>query len=333
MLALGTTMDCGLERRDSYLYTLEAGALDEEMTAVDKLGIPADYMESVALPFSTAGAIRFSDQARFDPLRFAAGIAKGLRIYEHTPAREFAKNRVKTDHGEITAEKIIVATHFPVLNKHGAYFLKLYQDRSYVLALDHAGGLDGMYRDQASGGLSFREAEGKLLLGGGAHRTGKRSPGWTGLETQAQAFYPNAKINHRWATQDCMTLDGIPYIGQYGPQTPDLFVATGFNKWGMTSSMVAAMILTDLLRNRDNPWAQVFTPRRSIWRKQLYVNAGESVMNLLRPTAPRCPHLGCALQWSPQEHSWDCPCHGSRFDKNGKLLDNPATGDLGSRDA
>ena len=215
-----------------------------------------------------------------------------------------------------------------MINKHGAYFLKLYQQRSYVLALKNAGNIDGMYLDGAENGLSFRNFGDVLLLGGGGHRTGKQGGGWEALEKYAKRYFPHSHEISRWATQDCMSLDGIPYIGRYGKYTQDLFVATGFNKWGMTSSMVAAMILRDLVQGRKNPYADSFRPDRSIWHKQLFYNAVESMVNLLTPTKPRCPHLGCALQWNRQEHSWDCPCHGSRFDEHGKLLDNPAAGDL-----
>lgn len=124
-----------------------------------------------------------------------------------------------------------------------------------------------------------------------------------------------------------MTLDGVPYVGQYTKNTPDLYVTTGFNKWGMTSSMVAAMLLSDLVQGIDNPWAAVFDPSRSILRPQLAVNAVETTLNLITPTTPRCPHMGCALKYNRAERSWDCPCHGSRFDENGRLLDNPATDD------
>jgi len=123
----------------------------------------------------------------------------------------------------------------------------------------------------------------------------------------------------------------VPYIGQYSRNTPDLYVATGFNKWGMTSSMAAAILLTDLARGRNNPWAEVFSPSRSMLRTQLLVNGVESTLNLLTPTVPRCPHLGCALKWNKAEHSWDCPCHGSRFGADGRLLDGPATGPLKNR--
>ena len=125
-----------------------------------------------------------------------------------------------------------------------------------------------------------------------------------------------------------MTLDGIPYIGPYSAGTKDLYVATGFNKWGMTSSMAAARILCDMVQGRENPCAEVFSPSRTILRPQLAVNAFEAVATLLTPTAKRCPHLGCALKWNPVEHTWDCPCHGSRFTKDGRLIDNPAAGDL-----
>ena len=125
-----------------------------------------------------------------------------------------------------------------------------------------------------------------------------------------------------------MTLDGIPYIGQYSKRTPDLYVITGFNKWGMTSSMVASMVINDLVQGKENPYADVFSPSRTVLRSQLFTNGFETVLNLLTPTKPRCPHMGCALKWNPQEHSWDCPCHGSRFARDGSLQDNPATRNL-----
>ena len=185
-----------------------------------------------------------------------------------------------------------------------------------------------MYIDEAQGGFSFRNADGLLLLGGGGHRTGKAGGGWTALRQAAAQFYPQASEAFHWAAQDCMALDGVPYIGRYAPATPDFYVATGFNKWGMTSAMAAALILRDLICGEENPCAAVFDPSRSILHPQLAVNAFETAVDFLTPTLRRCPHLGCALKWNPQEHSWDCPCHGSRFSENGMLLDNPATGNM-----
>ena len=176
-------------------------------------------------------------------------------------------------------------------------------------------------------GLSFRNYGDLLLLGGESGRTGKKSGGWDALREFAKKHYPDSEEVCRWAAQDCMSLDGVPYIGQYSPKTPNLYVAAGFNKWGMSSAMVSAMILSDMVQGRKNEYAAVFSPSRSILRPQLAVNAAEAVVSLLTPTAPRCPHMGCALKYNRAERSWDCPCHGSRFAEDGALLDNPATED------
>ena len=326
---LAQQFPCDLELKDSFLYATHASPeLEQELAALQRLGIPAGTVTQLPLPFPVVGGIRFRDQAQFHPLKLLSQLSQGLNIREHTPARGFKGNTVLTDGGQIRAEKIIIATHFPIINKHGLYFLKQYQHRSYVLALENAPKVDGMYRDIQENGLSFRDQGDLLLLGGASHRTGHPGGGWDTLQTEAQTYYPDAKTRYRWATQDCMTLDGIPYIGQYSRSTPDLYVATGYNKWGMTSAMAASMVLTDLIQDRPSPWAEVFSPSRTILRPQLLSNVLETTKNLLTPTRPRCPHMGCALKWNTQERSWDCPCHGSRFAEHGKLLDPPATDDL-----
>ena len=320
---------CDFEEHSHTVYSRQdLHALEEELAVLSKLNYPAELAGSLPLPFPTIGGIRFPRQAQFHPLKFLSGIVGNLTIYENTPVQSLSKTEAVSEHGRIHANAIVVATHFPFLNKHGSYFLKLYQQRSYVLALENAPIPEEMYLDAQENGLSFRSWGDILLLGGGGHRTGKKGGGWAELEAFAREHYPDANIVSRWATQDCMSLDGIPYIGQYSASTPNLYVATGFNKWGMTTSMAAAQILTDLIRGRENPYASLFSPSRSILHWQLGVNALESTVNLLTPSRKRCPHLGCALKWNTQERSWDCPCHGSRFSEDGRLLDNPSTGDL-----
>lgn len=321
-------IDCDFEERDAYIYALhDRRKLEQEQTALSRLGFSAELVTSLPLPFPTAGALRFEGQAQFHPLKFLASIAKNLRIFEHTKVLELGPGKAVTNGGTVMAEKIIVATHFPLLNKHGGYFLKLYQERSYVLALKNAPKIDGMYWDENKKGLSFRCYKNLLLLGGGSRRTGKAGNGWRELEDFVRRYWPDAQEIARWAAQDCITLDGAPYIGQYAKSTPNLYVVTGFNKWGMTSSMAAAMVLRDLILRRENPYASLFNPSRTVLRQQLAVNGLESTLGLLTPTKPRCPHMGCALKYNAAEQSWDCPCHGSRFSKDGTLIDNPATDD------
>lgn len=322
-------IDCQFETKDNLVYSLNSPAkLEKELHALNQLGYTADYVGKLPLPLSNAGAVRFENQAQFHPLKFLAEISKGLSIYEHTKVRELMPNTAMTEYGRITAQNIIVTTHFPFLNKHGSYFLRMYQHRSYVIAYENAPDVKGMYVDENDKGFSFRNYDNLLLIGGGDHRTGKHGGNWKEISEFATAHYPDAQARYYWATQDCMTLDEVPYIGAYSKKTENLYVATGFNKWGMTSAMTAAMLLRDMITKKVCPYAPVFSPSRTMLRTQLFINAFEATTNLLTLTTKRCPHLGCALKWNPQERSWDCPCHGSRFTETGELIDNPATDDL-----
>lgn len=310
--------------------------LEREMKALEQIRANTRFAETVPLPFPTCGAVSFLNQAQFHPLKFLTELTKGLNIHEGTKVLEFCGNAfdgesrriVRTNRGRILADTIIVATHFPMLNKHGNYFMKLYQHRSYVVALKGAPHLPGMYVDENKKGFSFRNAGEYLLLGGGGHRTGKKGGCYTELRGAGEEFYPEAQEVCRWAAQDCMTLDGIPYIGTYSKGSNGIFVATGFQKWGMTSSMVAAMVLADLVCGKKNEYETLFSPSRTMVTGQLAVNLAESLAGLLSFSKKRCPHLGCALKWNKEEHSWDCPCHGSRFSEEGTVLNHPANGNL-----
>ena len=318
-------IDCDFEEKDNFVYsTDDADVLEDELAALYKIGFKAEFQKTLPLPIKTVGAVCFKNQAQFNPLKFLREIAKNLNIYENTFIKEIVGCTAKTPEHTIEAKKVVVTTHFPFINKHGCYSLKMYQDRSYVIALKNAQNINGMYVDEKKTGLSFRSYGNFLLLGGGSHRTGKQGGNWDELREVQKKYYPDAEEAAFWAAQDCMTLDNIPYIGNYSKNTPDIFVATGFNKWGMTSAMVSAMILCDAIKGKTNDYAEVFYPSRSILTPQLFINVFESAVSFLTPTTKRCPHLGCALKWNKEEHSWDCPCHGSRFTQDGKVLDNPA---------
>lgn len=325
--ALCRMLGVPMEEKSNFVYSASRRKLEAELEALGKLGIPAIFQQSPPLPLDTAGAVGIPGQAQFHPLKLAARLSEGLRIYEHSRVTELIGTAAVTEHGRIVAERIVVATHFPFLNKHGSYFLKLYQHRSYLLAVQNAGKLDAMYVDDDKKGMSFSSFGEYLLLGGGGHRTGKAGGGWRELRQFAQRHYPDAVEGFHWAAQDPMSLDGIPYIGSYSRNTPDLYVASGFSKWGMSGSMVSAQVLADLITDKRSEYEDLFSPSRSILKPQLLANCLETTANFLIPTTKRCPHLGCALKYNAQEHSWDCSCHGSRFSESGKVLDNPANGD------
>ena len=321
-------IDCDFELKDNFVYSGDLRLIEDEMKALDNLGIISRFYENTPLPFRISGAVCFPNQAQFHPIKFIKEISKGLNIYENTFVEEMIGNKAVFKGGTIKANKVIITTHFPFINKHGSYFLKLYQHRSYCLALRGAANVNGMFVSENEKGYSFRNYKDYLIVGGGGHRTGKNGGSYNDLREFKKRYYPNAEECFHWAAQDCMSLDAMPYIGNYSKRTHNLYVATGFNKWGMTGSMVAATVLSDLIRGEKKGYHEIFSPSRNIIKPQLFVNGAESVFNLLNPLGKRCPHLGCSLKWNKYEHSYDCPCHGSRFDKKGKVLDGPANGNL-----
>ncbi len=322
-------IDCDFTKQSSYIYSVDNRIkIENEINALSQIGFKSYFEDNIEIPIKIDGAIRFENQAQFNPLKFISELAKNLNIYENTFVKEIVSGKAITDDKTIRANSIIVATHFPFINKHGNYFLKLYQERSYVSAFKNAPSLNGMYLDESKNGFSFRSYNDMLLISAGNHRTGKNSLAWKPINEFANIHYPKAILEYQWATQDCMSLDNIAYIGRYSKNTQNLYVATGFNKWGITSSMLSAMILKDMILGVENEFKNIFTPQRSILKPQLVVNAFETACNFLIPTKKRCPHLGCSLKWNKNEHTWDCPCHGSRFENSGKLINNPATKDL-----
>ncbi len=371
-LITNQAIDCDYVQTSAAVYTMgETDELVQEARVTAELGLPARFDSVRELPFSTNGAVIFEGQARFHPLKFLATIAQNLTIYENTPVLEVEQGQVRTPKGKVRVQKVVVATHFPFIDVPGYYFLRMQQSRSYVVALRGAGSLSGMYIDADTAGYSLRSQGDLILLGGGGHKTGDNRLGgrYRQLEEQASRWFPDAKVVARWSAQDCMPLDSVPYIGQYSTQTPDLYVATGFGKWGMTSSMAAAILLTDLISGRPNPWQPTFDPARFELGpsfKRLTEAAADVISGLAARVAPPatdaqhlapghggvvaqegkkrgvskdeqgntksvctvCPHLGCQLEWNPDEKSWDCPCHGSRFTFRGSLIDNPAQTNL-----
>lgn len=360
-------IDCAFEARNAYVYGDNAQLLRAEADAAAAVGLPASYVTDLPIPLPAVGAVKLGQQAQFHPLQFLRAVSERLTVYEQTPVQTVENQRILTPHGTVAARHIVFACHFPFLNFPGMFFARLHQERSYILALDHAPQVDGMYIGAGAGGWSFRNAGNLLLMGGEKHRTGENRQGgrYERLREQAKAWFPDSREVTHWSAQDCITPDGVPYIGRYSTSRPNWYVATGFQKWGMTTSMVAAHLIRDLICGQENPHASVFDPGRfeSAALVGMAADGGQAVKGLARrffqiPTEAaseippghggivflngekvgvyketdgtlhavdiRCPHLGCQLEWNPDERSWDCPCHGSRFDCDGRLISGPA---------
>ena len=277
------------------------------------------------------------------------------------------KKILRTDGGSIYAKKIIVATHYPMINSHGGYFMKLRQSMSYTIAVSGKGAED-MYLDEREDGLSVRPYAEGTLLGGGDHRTGRIDDKrhFAALESSADKLFGRKNVTHRWCAEDVMTFDGMPMAGKYSKSLEGIYVVTGFNKWGMTNAMVCASVLTDLLLGKENPYAEIFSPQRHIKKSfgdfvsNALTNVGGIFLGYCRITLKtakdvpagsgmivfhhgkkravyrdlsgelhvignKCPHMHCELKWNGETNTWDCPCHGSRFDIYGNVISEPST--------
>ncbi|HNX28370.1 MAG TPA: FAD-dependent oxidoreductase [Syntrophomonadaceae bacterium] len=376
-------IDCDFSWQSAYLYTNDdkyIKDLEDEYQAASGFGIRASLEPKLAMPFPVKLALKFDRQAQFHPLKYLKVLAEkipgeGSFIFENTAAVNIngKSNQVITRHGyTITADKIIIASHYPFFDGGGLYFSRIYVDKSYIIGVKAAEKFPGgMYINAESPTRSLRSQYYKdgemILIGGEHHKTGDGTDlnrHYQNLIDFANYNYEVQEILYRWSAQDCMTADGVPYTGILTQKYPNIYVATGFSKWGMTNSTAAAMIISDLITTGDSPWAPVYNPSRSnlaafksvviesVDVAKEYITgklgdlpedvelaegeAKEVLINGQRVGAYRddqgelhmvditCTHLGCELKWNDAEISWDCPCHGSRFSPDGDIIEGPA---------
>lgn len=349
------SIDCDLERTDNFVYTEEESSVSsirDEVDAAKRLGLPASFTDETELPFPIKGALKFTDQAQFDPRKYLVRLADevhgdGSHVFENTVVTgvdEGSPCVVQTDGGVVRAKDVIVATHMPILDR-GLFFTKVHSYRSYAIAGSIEGDvLRGMYISTGGSTRSMRsiptgDGGRALLVGGEGHKTGTDED--TGmhyerLERWAEHHFGLESPTHRWATQDNVSIDKVPFVGRLTRGSEHVSTATGFGKWGMTNGTASAMILTDHIVGRPNDWAPLFDSKRinpmASAKKFIQENAEVATHfvgdRLTHRSNPRCTHLGCVLRKNGAEGTWDCPCHGSRFDANGDVIQGPAISGL-----
>lgn len=374
-------IDCDFERKDSYVYSVkETNSLEEEVGAALSLGIDASFTRETALPFPIEGAVRFPKQAQFHPLKFLKAIADKLEIYEDTMVDrrkgehllEVTVSEEETRY-EVEADVIILANHYPIERLEGLYAMRMYQERENILVVKAPDALPyGMYVAAENTGYSFRSYKDYVIVAGLNHRPGEQLE-QNSIEQMEQAvkhYYENCEIYYRMANQDCITLDKVPYIGRFTKNSEHVYIATGFNKWGMSHAMVSALLLTEMICMGEEKEDSIFYPMRfdlknckkelkdhlatvmnqfTLKRLDFHKDSIDSIEpghgdvitkrgkkiavykdedGTLHCFLARCPHMGCLLEWNQEEKSWDCPCHGSRFTKEGELINGPAKEDM-----
>jgi glycine/D-amino acid oxidase-like deaminating enzyme/nitrite reductase/ring-hydroxylating ferredoxin subunit len=380
-------IDCEWAEEDAYVYVTENRSvekLEKELRAYDALGIAGELVADIPVPVGAAAALVKRKQARFHPLRYLRrmldeAVRLGVRVHERTTAAEAEAESgravVRTVDGrQIRCKTVVAASHYPFLDKAGGMFARLHVDRSYVVAIrpkrPYPG---GMYISADEPRRSLRLAGGPdqplVLVGGENHPAGAAEDAerrYAALAEFGERLFGIESVAYRWSAQDIITTDKVPYVGPPDKDKPNVLVATGYRKWGMTGGTAAAMLIADLALSRGNKYAELFAPTRfhadpdlrtlvsanarvagslisgklsmpSRTPESLAPDEGAVVeLNGKRAGAYRdpqgtlhlvdttCTHMGCEVKWNPGERTWDCPCHGSRFDYKGNVVEGPA---------
>lgn len=386
-------IECDFENKDAYVFTQNINKLQnikDEVKAVQKLGIvDCEFTDKIDINLDIKGAIKFKRQAQFNPIKFINGLTNCIiqnkgQIFENTSFVDYTKNENKFEiltstKNIIKSNFLVIATRYPIINFPGYYFLKMYQEMSYVIAIKPKNkfNINGMYINSENPTLSIKTVKNKnediILIGGYGNKVGinnKISNQYEILKKKAQEIFGQYELLYEWNTEDCISLDKIPYIGEFSHFIPKIYVATGFDKWGMTTSNISANIIADEICNIKNEYSEVFKSTRleplkneqemknmikqsmkSLITDKLK-NVNEIIDNVtngdgkivmiddekvgvykdeegnIYAVKPICTHLGCELSWNNLNKTWDCPCHGSRFDYTGKILYGPSKKNL-----
>lgn len=276
-------IECDYLPQPAYVYTQDdkyIKQIENEVKTATSLGIHARLVYDIPFPMEIKAGMVFENQAQFHPRKFLLPLSEkihnnGVEIYEHTRAIELneveGKYIINTTQGKkVTADKVIIASHYPFYNKKAMYYSRIYVERTYILAIKAKEKFPGgMYINAEDPSRSLRAhptEDGELILVvGESHKTGQggnMNQHYEALFNFANKLFTIEDVPYRWSTQDCMTLDGVPYVGQFASDTPNLYLATGFQKWGMTNSMASSIILRDLIVKGNNTWEDVYNPSR-----------------------------------------------------------------------
>lgn len=383
-------IDCDLEKQDSYIYATNqdgTNKLLKEFSILKKIGLDVELIDNLKIDIKIKYAIKCNNQYMFHPMKYLNKIKdiiekKRIPIYQNYNAIKIEKENnyynVLFSNGEkIKTNKIIMANHYPFFNPSGMYYAKLYQENNYLVAFKTEKNIDGMYINSEKPVLSLRSYNnGNEKIGimvGNSHKAGNKvnyHRCMSKLKNSVYEFDKNAIIINEWTNQDVMSIDFLPFIGQYSRFHPNIYVATAFHTWGMTNSHVAALLISKEITNTESEYKKLYSPlrfshirspiesikiigkaingliiSRFFTYKNNLKNIKEKSGDIIKYKGkyyavyriskneyiylkPNCPHTYCFMQWNNNEKTWDCKCHGSRFDIYGNVIIGPATKSL-----
>jgi len=349
-----------VQHRDAYTYANQASGestLRKELEVAERAGLKVEWVDEAPLPFPIRGAVRLADQLQLDPMELlgalaAQATAHGVDVVERVRVEKVRGSgpvRLGTSAGDVTADRVVVATNMPILDR-GGFFARMEPARSYCLAFrTERPAVDAMYLSADQPSRSLRDAPADdgghlLLVGGNGHRVGRRGSTVLRLEELRRwtaEHWPDAVETHAWSAQDYLPHHELPFAGPVLPGADHLLVAGGYSKWGMTNAVSASLALTAQLLGGHIEWSEAFRTwsRHEVSGLAKAAKAnGEVGFEMTRgwldvaihlstrhdDVSRVCTHLGGIVNWNDAESSWDCPLHGSRFDEDGGVLEGPA---------
>ena len=366
-------IDCDFERTNAYAYTHQSHrmtAIEAEANAARELGFDASIVQPAPLPFPTAGALRFTHQAQFNPARYLVALAEafvaaGGRIFEDTRVADVSRQgrlwRIKSGPHHVDVDDVVVATNIPMFTPI-AYDERM-RPRCHTAmafrAVDVAA-IEGMFIGIDAPTHSIRvgrDNDGPLLVVLGPSFTtgndGDIAKRFAELEHWVRANIPAGDVAWRWVNEDYDTADRVPYAGELTRRANRMYVGTGFNGWGISNGTAAAMLIADQVQEIENPWRKLYDPTRAAPKDFNKGGDSQSMVDALddikagsggvieqgktklavwkdddgtpHAVSESCTHKGCTVTWNNADRTWDCPCHGSMFTCDGKVIHGPAT--------
>lgn len=321
---LANKFDFDFEECSSYKYSKDsAEEIEEEHDYLLSLGINIKYVKDLGLPVKFEKAIELENQGQMNPIKLVKELSKNIKLYEQSPIRKIKDNEAFTDTNKIEFSSVVVCTGYPFLKLKGLFPLKLHQEKSHVISVNDTKGFKGNGVGTSDDDIYFRNYKDELLLGACDIKTGNNCDGFIPINDFIVKHFNIKKVNYRWINEDTVSLDKLPYIGKYG-SSDNMYVTTGYNLWGMTGSMLGAHVITDLINGKNNCYSELFSPSRKVLARPLFENIKTAIKNLISFKKKRCTHLGCRLHYNNVDQTYECECHGSKFDSKGNVIDTPA---------
>ncbi|MDF2097331.1 FAD-dependent oxidoreductase [Aquibaculum arenosum] len=380
------------ERQNAFIYATseqEVEGLERELEAARRAGIDATIERQASAPITAEAWLKFPQQAQIDPFGYLQGLAGllagNLRIFEHSRVVNIETGSpcvLEVNDCEVRAGCVVVTTHMPIVSeKH--YFAKAYPFAHVVAAapLSEDIAVDGMFKSAGSPSISFRTAkrggQSFIVAAGREYRPGVPAEQQHATEELCQFLQRYFNIDtpsHLWTNEDFRPMDGMAFVGRVDDKEPNLYVATGFDAWGLTQGALAGEVLAAAILGSDHPAAPLYDAARLkplaggarflkentkaglhmagdrlFGRKTHRLSAippgeggiikqGSELLAVRREPSGKlqalsaiCTHLGCVVDWNAIDRTWDCPCHGSRFDEDGAVIAGPATSRLEPR--